>query len=45
MNYISLGGQLEIYFMMRGTAQEILARYHAIIGYSYVPPYFALGFF
>lgn len=44
-NYISLGGQLEMYFIMRGTADEIIQKYHALIGYSMVPPYYALGYF
>mmetsp|Transcript_30770 Transcript_30770/g.30260 ORF Transcript_30770/g.30260 Transcript_30770/m.30260 type:complete len:99 (-) Transcript_30770:225-521(-) len=45
LNYIQAGGQMEIYFMMRGSAQEILNRYHKIIGFPQVPPYYALGFF
>jgi alpha-glucosidase (family GH31 glycosyl hydrolase) len=36
---------MEIYFIVRGSAQEILTKYHAMIGNSYVPPYYALGFF
>lgn len=45
VNYIQLGGAMEMYFIMRGTADEIISKYHTLIGRSQVPPYFALGFF
>lgn len=34
-----------MYVIMRGTANEIISKYHGIIGYSKMPPYFALGLF
>jgi alpha-glucosidase (family GH31 glycosyl hydrolase) len=34
-----------MYFIMRGTASEIISKYHALIGYSMMPPYYALGLF
>jgi alpha-glucosidase (family GH31 glycosyl hydrolase) len=34
-----------MYVFMRGTAQEIIQQYHAMIGFSQMPPYFALGVF
>jgi len=45
LNYITIGGPIEIYTIMRGKAEEVIAKYHAMIGYSAMPPYFALGFF
>ena len=45
LNYIQLGGALEVYVFVRGTANEIVKRYHALIGYSAMPPYYALGLF
>lgn len=36
---------MEIYFFMRGSAQDIVSMYHKMIGFSMVPPYYALGFF
>lgn len=35
---------MEIYFMLRGSASEIITMYHKLIGFSMVPPYYALGF-
>lgn len=34
-----------MYFIMRGLANEIIAKYHAMIGVPMVPPFYALGFF
>jgi alpha-glucosidase (family GH31 glycosyl hydrolase) len=45
LNYIQLGGALEIYFFMRGDAMQIIKNYHTLIGKSAMPPYYALGFF
>lgn len=45
LNYITSGGNIEFYFIMRGSAYDIIKRYHAIIGYSVMPPYYALGLF
>jgi alpha-glucosidase (family GH31 glycosyl hydrolase) len=45
VNFITLGGHIEVYFIIRGTASEILARYQATVGKSEVPPYYALGLF
>jgi alpha-glucosidase (family GH31 glycosyl hydrolase) len=45
LNYITLGGAIEMYLIMRGTAQEIVKKYHAIIGFSAMPPFHALGFY
>ena len=45
LNYITIGGPIEVYVMMRSSAQEIIQRYHAMIGYSFMPPYYSLGVF
>jgi lysosomal alpha-glucosidase len=43
LSYISIGGQIEAYFMMQGTPKEIIATYHSIIGDPYLPPFWAMG--
>lgn len=32
VNYITLGGEIEMYAIMRGTANEIISKYHSMIG-------------
>ena len=34
LNYITLGGDIEIYFFIRGSANDIIKRYHNTIGFS-----------
>ena len=43
VNYITIGGSLEFYVFMRGTAQDIIQRYHNLVGRPMMPPYYALG--
>lgn len=43
LSYVGTGGQLEIYFMVKGTPKEIIQQYHAIIGKPTLPPLSALG--
>ena len=45
LNYITIGGSLEFYVFMRGSAQEIIQQYHGLIGNPLMPPYYALGVF
>lgn len=45
INYIVLGGPIEIYTIMRGKAEDIISKYHTMIGYSQMPPYYGLGYF
>ena len=45
LNYIVLGGPIEIYTIMRGKADEIITKFQSMIGYSAMPPYHALGFY
>lgn len=43
MTYITTGGKIEIYVMLRGSAKEVVRRYHEIIGKPNLPPLWALG--
>jgi alpha-glucosidase (family GH31 glycosyl hydrolase) len=43
LSYITTGGSIEIYVMLRGSAKEIIKRYHEIIGKPNLPPLWALG--
>jgi alpha-glucosidase (family GH31 glycosyl hydrolase) len=45
LSYITIGGQLEMYFMFKGTAKEIIKQYQTIIGYPSLPPLYALGWY
>ncbi len=45
VNYITVGGALEFYVFLRGTAQEIVQRYHNLVGTPMMPPYYSLGVF
>lgn len=43
LSYITIGGQIEAYFIMHGTAKQVIAQYHNIIGKPYLPPFWSLG--
>lgn len=43
INYITLGGPIEIYLFIRLTPDQLLAKFHALIGTSVMPPYYSLG--
>lgn len=43
LSYITLGGAIEIYFFVYGSAKEIIQQYHNIIGAPVLPPFWALG--
>ena len=45
LNYITIGGPIEVYTIMRGKAEEIITKYHSMIGLSQMPPFYALGYF
>ena len=45
LSYITIGGQLEMYFMFKGTAKEIIKQYQSIIGFPSLPPLYALGWY
>ena len=39
----AIGGIFDLYFLYSGSMEEILKKYHSIIGRPYVPPFWALG--
>jgi lysosomal alpha-glucosidase len=43
LSYITTGGSIEIYVILRGSAKEIIKKYQSIIGFPNMPPYWALG--
>lgn len=43
LNYITIGGGLEFYVFLRGSAQDIISRYQNLVGMPMMPPYYALG--
>lgn len=43
LSFITTGGELEIYFMFRDTAKEIIKKYQRLIGLPKMPPMWALG--
>lgn len=43
LSFIALGGQLEVYFFIHGSARQVIADYHKLIGKPQLPPYWALG--
>ena len=45
VNYITIRGVMEFFVIMRGTAQEVISRYHTLVGMPMLPPYYALGVF
>lgn len=42
-SYITTGGELEVYFMMKGSAKRIIAMYQNLVGRANLPPMWALG--
>jgi len=43
LSYISTGGTVEIYFMLKGSAKEIIKMYQNVIGKAKLLPFWALG--
>ena len=43
LSFISIGGDIEIYFMFKGTPKQIIKQYQNIIGLPSLPPFWALG--
>ena len=44
LSFISLGGALDIYFFVHGSAKEMIQQYHNTIGNKFnLPPFWALG--
>jgi alpha-glucosidase len=43
LSYISTGGQVEIYFIMKGSAKDVIKRYQNLVGKPSLPPLWSLG--
>lgn len=43
LSYISTGGTVEIYFMTKGSAKDIIKTYQNMVGKAELPPFWALG--
>lgn len=43
LSYITTGGVIDVYFMMKGSAKEVIRMYQNIIGKPSLPPFWALG--
>jgi alpha-glucosidase (family GH31 glycosyl hydrolase) len=43
LSYITTGGSLDINFFLRGTAKQIIAAYHNVIGKPALPPLWSFG--
>ena len=43
LSFIALGGELEVYFFIHGSARQVIADYQKLIGKPQLPPYWALG--
>ena len=43
LSYITLGGQIEIYFFIHGSAKQVIQEYHRFIGKPQLPPFWSLG--
>ena len=44
LTYRTLGGILDIFFFAGPTPEDVIQQYQSVIGYPYMPPYWALGF-
>jgi alpha-glucosidase (family GH31 glycosyl hydrolase) len=40
-----MGGEIELYVVMRGTAKDIIQKYQHQLGFPSLPPYYALGIY
>jgi alpha-glucosidase len=43
LSFITIGGQLEMYFFGQGTAHEVIQMYQAFVSLPKLPPFWALG--
>ena len=44
ITYRTVGGMLDIYYFMAGTADEVIQNYNNLIGKPTLPPFWAMGF-
>jgi alpha-glucosidase (family GH31 glycosyl hydrolase) len=43
LSFIATGGQLEVYFLFKGTPKQIIKQYQNIVGKPHLPPFWSLG--
>ncbi len=44
LSFISIGGAIDVYFFVHGSAKEMIQQYHNTIGNRFnLPPFWALG--
>jgi alpha-glucosidase len=43
LSYITIGGIIEVYFFIHGSAKSIIQQYQNVIGHPNLPPYWSLG--
>jgi alpha-glucosidase len=43
LSYIAIGGQIEAYFILHGSAKSIIQKYQNLIGTPNLPPFWAMG--
>ena len=44
LSYITTGGQIEMYVILRGTVKEVIKQYQKIVGLPRLAPYWSMGF-
>ena len=44
VTYRTIGGIVDLFFMMGPTPEAVVSQYHDVIGHAVMPPYWALGF-
>lgn len=44
INYVTVGGVLDVYYFMPDSADNIIRKYNSLIGMPVLPPFWALGF-
>jgi hypothetical protein len=43
LSFITIGGEIDLYVFIKGTAKEVLMSYHSYMRPAYLPPFWALG--
>ena len=43
LSYITIGGQIEVYFFLHGTAKQVIQEYQNTFGKPLLPPFWSLG--
>lgn len=43
LSYITIGGQIEAYFFIHGSAKQVIQNYHNFIGKPALPPFWSMG--